>query len=262
MTNDETKIRQLLSRFMAGETTVEEEELISEWFLTHPDASSDLEPYRKMFAWFGDGMPEDGLDSITPAADESAASDNQADDGSLGNAAIVPIRHHLWLRAASVAAVIALSATLLFLSKPWGGHHGMPETASTTTLPADSLRETKAVSDSIPTQPSESQATEQLPKADNPKQTKRTRPVRRGYYRHKFSPAPPATLLAVNDSTAAEGERMVDETLAKMEAEEKQIFRQVDINTAMSDYILTAILIDEADADATVVNEANDDELY
>lgn len=54
MTKD---IRQLLGKFMDGETTVDEERYISEWFRSHPDVDGDLADYRVMFGWFDDGMP-------------------------------------------------------------------------------------------------------------------------------------------------------------------------------------------------------------
>lgn len=57
MNKDEHKIRQLIDRFMAGKTTVDEEQLIGEWFQNHPNAAPDLEPYRLMFDYFEQGMP-------------------------------------------------------------------------------------------------------------------------------------------------------------------------------------------------------------
>lgn len=54
MTKD---IRQLLRKFMDGETTVDEERYISKWFRSHPDVDGDLADYRTMFGWFDDGMP-------------------------------------------------------------------------------------------------------------------------------------------------------------------------------------------------------------
>lgn len=42
MNEKEKDIRQLLDRFMAGETSLEEETLLGEWFRLHPDVSDDL----------------------------------------------------------------------------------------------------------------------------------------------------------------------------------------------------------------------------
>jgi len=51
------KIREMLERFMAGETTVDEEKQMSRYFREHPIVDDDLEPYRQMFKYFDAGMP-------------------------------------------------------------------------------------------------------------------------------------------------------------------------------------------------------------
>ena len=57
MNEKEKDIRQLLDRFMAGETSLEEEALLGEWFRQHPDVSDDLKEYQMMFGYFDEGMP-------------------------------------------------------------------------------------------------------------------------------------------------------------------------------------------------------------
>lgn len=57
MTNDKNTIRALLDRFMAGETSREEERRLAQWFESHPRVDDDLEPYRLMFVYFDEGMP-------------------------------------------------------------------------------------------------------------------------------------------------------------------------------------------------------------
>lgn len=49
-------IEQLIKRFMDGQTTVEEESRIAEYFRTH-DVEDEWKAYKDMFAWFDDGMP-------------------------------------------------------------------------------------------------------------------------------------------------------------------------------------------------------------
>lgn len=44
---------------MVGETSLEEEALIGEWFRKHPDVSDDLKEYQMMFGYFDEGMPLD-----------------------------------------------------------------------------------------------------------------------------------------------------------------------------------------------------------
>lgn len=52
----EKNIEQLIKRFMDGQTTVEEESRIAEYFRTH-DVEDEWKAYKDMFAWFDDGMP-------------------------------------------------------------------------------------------------------------------------------------------------------------------------------------------------------------
>lgn len=55
-------IKKLIERFMAGLTTVEEEDRIAEYFRTH-DVSGQWRKYKEMFSWFDKGMPTE--DSVT-----------------------------------------------------------------------------------------------------------------------------------------------------------------------------------------------------
>ena len=64
---NEKQIRQLLTRFMEGQTTVEEEQEIARWFAARSEVAPDLEDYRQMFAYFDAGMPEEDV-AVTPVA--------------------------------------------------------------------------------------------------------------------------------------------------------------------------------------------------
>ncbi|MBO5061803.1 MAG: hypothetical protein J6C31_04190 [Prevotella sp.] len=55
MTDKDIKI--LLERFMAGLTSVEEEQTLAGYFRTH-DVCDEWKAYKEMFAWFDRGMPE------------------------------------------------------------------------------------------------------------------------------------------------------------------------------------------------------------
>ncbi len=109
MINDELIIRQLLDKFMDGQTTVDDERRIAEWFRSHKQVSPDLEDYRTMFAWFDEGMPLDD------SGDMALAEEGKAE----------PPLHTLriWLRA--VAAVAAAVAIVLMMTLV-GGHEGTP----------------------------------------------------------------------------------------------------------------------------------------
>ncbi len=47
----------LLERFMDGETTLEEERLLGEYFQAHQDIPAEWKEYQQMFSWFDQGMP-------------------------------------------------------------------------------------------------------------------------------------------------------------------------------------------------------------
>ncbi len=52
----EQDIHKLIERFMAGLTSIEEERYIADYLRTH-EVDGDLLPYKRMFAWFDEGMP-------------------------------------------------------------------------------------------------------------------------------------------------------------------------------------------------------------
>ena len=51
------QIQQLIDKYMNGQTTVDEEQLIARYFRSATDLPDDLQPYRDMFAYFDEGMP-------------------------------------------------------------------------------------------------------------------------------------------------------------------------------------------------------------
>jgi hypothetical protein len=52
--NDKQEIAQLLSKFMAGETSVAEEQMLAQYFRTH-EVGEDWVEYKEMFALFDSG---------------------------------------------------------------------------------------------------------------------------------------------------------------------------------------------------------------
>lgn len=55
MNYDKQYIEQLLNRFLEGESTIAEEEILARYFATHT-VDSEWEPYKQMFAYFESGM--------------------------------------------------------------------------------------------------------------------------------------------------------------------------------------------------------------
>ncbi len=182
------EIKQLIDRYMNGQTTVDEEQLLARYFRSATDLPDDLQPYRDMFAYFDEGMPLGAL----PYFDEGMPLGALPEfDGSAGQAetrvapdsskVVAPRRRSLhmaawWSGAAAVAAAVAL---LLIIHRP--------------SAPVQPIASAVVVSDTCST--STGVEAEQNVVTDSVKlkpQPQRRRPsVRRRYYL-----APPKTYLA------------------------------------------------------------------
>lgn len=109
MNNEKEHISNLLERFMNGESTLAEEELLSRYFATH-EVDAEWEPYKQMFAYFDSGM----TDEAQPAAAKEAEQAPQPN--------VVRLR---WLRVAAAAVVALLLATGLW--HLFGGSNELPQ---------------------------------------------------------------------------------------------------------------------------------------
>ena len=109
MNNEKEHISNLLERFMNGESTLAEEELLSRYFATH-EVDAEWEPYKQMFAYFDSGM----ADEAQPAAAKEAEQAPQPN--------VVRLK---WLRVAAAAVVALLLATGLW--HLFGGSNELPQ---------------------------------------------------------------------------------------------------------------------------------------
>lgn len=170
------EIKQLIDRYMNGQTTVDEEQLLARYFRNATDVPDSLKPYRDMFAYFDEGMPLGALPEFDGSAGQ--AETRVAPDSSK---VVAPRRHSLrmaawWSGAVAVAAAVAL---LLIMHRP--------------SVPVQPIASAVVVSDTCST--STGVEAEQNVVTDSVKlkpQPQRRRPsVRRRYYI-----APPKTYLA------------------------------------------------------------------
>ena len=175
------EIKQLIDRYMNGQTTVDEEQLLARYFRNATDVPDSLKPYRDMFAYFDEGMPLGALPEFDGSAGQ-AATRVAPDDSNV----VAPRRRSLriaawWGGAAAVAAAVAL---LLIMHRP--------------SAPVQPIASAAVVSDTCST--STGVEAEQNVVTDSVKlkpQPQRRRPsVRRRYYL-----APPKTYLAHAAST-------------------------------------------------------------
>lgn len=96
---NEKQIRQLLTRFMEGQTTVEEKQEIARWFAARREVAPDLEDYRQMFAYFDAGMPEEDV-AVTPVTAGGSSS----------------VARSIALRVAMIAAACVAVAVVMTLA--------------------------------------------------------------------------------------------------------------------------------------------------
>ena len=227
MNEKEKDIRLLLNRFMAGETTLEEEALLGEWFRLHPDVSDDLKEYQMMFGYFDEGMP---LDHEAEEHVENAHPKAKAR------------MRRLWL-SLSVAASIAL---LIGFAIPWVGRQTEHRDDSkmtqldgrTTQEDADSavVHEEKS-SDANLSMP------EKIKKSGDFVSPKTRKHKQRKYRQHLFAPAPPKLWIAQNiatDSLLTEPEKLADEHLREMEAQQNEMFFKLYLVDALQTQSLNA----------------------
>ena len=175
------QIQQLIDKYMNGQTTVDEEQLIARYFRTATDVPDTLKPYRDMFAYFDEGMPLGTLPEFDGSAEQAEARTVHHSSN-----AVAPRRRSLriaawWSGAVAVAAAVAL---LLIMHRP--------------SSPVQPIASAVVVSDTCST--STGVEAEQNVVTDSVKlkpQPQRRRPsVRRRYYI-----APPKTYLAYAAAT-------------------------------------------------------------
>lgn len=158
---NEKQIRQLLVRFMEGQTTVEEEQEIARWFATRSEVAPDLEDYWQMFAYFDAGMPEEDV-AVTPVAAGGSPS----------------VARSIALRVAMIAAACVAVAVVMTLA------------LSPSSPSADSMQIAAVPVDTVS---GAATAVPSVPKADSVKSEK---PKARRYHKYMYTPAPPHPLYA------------------------------------------------------------------
>lgn len=235
MNEKEKDIRLLLDRFMAGETSLEEEALLGEWFRQHPDVSDDLKEYRMMFGYFDEGMP------LNHEAEKHVADAHPKAKARM---------RRLWLpigMAASIALLFVLAIPrigqqtgLQIGQQP--GHQDDSKMAQldgrTTPEDADSaaVHEEKSTDADL--------SMPEKIKRSGDSVSPKTRKHKSGKYRqHLFTPAPPKLWIAQNivtDSLLAEPEKLADEHLREMEAQQNEMFFKLYLVDALQTQSLNA----------------------
>ena len=227
MNEKEKDIRLLLDRFMAGETSLEEEALIGEWFRKHPDVSDDLKEYQMMFGYFDEGMPLD-----------HQAEKHVADAHPTTKARM----RRLWLPIGMAASIALLFVLAIPRIGQQPGHQDDSKMAQLDGRTNQEHTDSAAVHEEKSTDANLSMP-EKIKRSGDSLSPK-TRKHKSGKYRqHLFTPAPPKLWIAQNivtDSLLAEPEKLADEHLREMEAQQNEMFFKLYLVDALQTQSLNA----------------------
>ena len=227
MNEKEKDIRLLLNRFMAGETTLEEEALLGEWFRQHPDVSDDLKEYQLMFGYFDEGMPLD------------YEAENHVEDAHPKTKARM---RRLWLPIGMAASIALLFVIAIPRIGQQIGHQADSKMAQldgrTTHEDVDSavVHEEKSTDANL-------SMPEKVKKSGDFVSPQTRKHKQRKYRQHLFAPAPPKLWIAQNiatDSLLAEPEKLADEHLCEMEAQQNEMFFKLYLINALQTQALNA----------------------
>ena len=229
---NEKDIRLLLNRFMAGETTLEEEALLGEWFRQHPNVSDDLKEYQMMFGYFDEGMP---LDHEPEKLLEHEAEKREED--------IRPKAKNRMRRFGlpiSIAASIALLITFAVprIGQQIGQQAGHLDDSKIAQLDGCAARDDtdSAVVQKEKTPDANLSMPEKVKKSGDSVSPKTRMRKPRKYRQHKFAPAPPKLWIAqsiATDSLLAEPEMLADAHLREMEAQQNEMFFKLYLVNAL-----------------------------
>lgn len=227
MNEKEKDIRLLLDRFMAGETSLEEETLLGEWFRQHPDVSDDLKEYQLMFGYFDEGMPLD------------YEAENHVEDAHPKTKARM---RRLWLPIGMAASI----ALLIGFAIPWVGrqmgHQDDSKMAQLDGSTAQDDADSAVVHEEKSTDANLSMP-EKIKKSGDSVSPKTRKHKQRQYRQHLFAPASPKLWIAQNiatDSLLAEPEKLADAHLREMEIQQNEMFFKLYLVDALQTQSLNA----------------------
>ena len=238
MNEKEKDIRLLLNWFMAGETTLEEEALLREWFRQHPDVSDDLKEYQMMFGYFDEGMP---LEHEAEKCEENVVHPKTSRT-SMSKARM----RRLWLpisMAASIALLIAFAVPRI--GKQIGQQAGHQDDSKIAQLDGSTAQDDtdSAVVQKEKTPDADLSMPEKIKKSGDSVSPKTRKHKQRKYRQHLFAPAPPKLWIAQNiatDSLLAEPEKLADAHLREMETQQNEMFFKLYLVDALQTQSLNA----------------------
>lgn len=213
-------IKTLIDKFMDGRTSLEEERMLEEYFRKEKNIPEELQPYRKMFAYFEGGMKDDGLlggegepQSLQPVQETLPTGHEDASAFASRRDKTVFLRRLIAV-AASVAVLIAVAFHIAD-----GGDEAVPVAGTENVAQA-------AVADTITAD------TDTMRNAGGQQET--TKPARRTPRKYRYKPAPPEHLLAtahsaaIADSVSRTASQLAEAELRKVEYEQQYMLNLIN----------------------------------
>lgn len=183
---DKQEIAHLLDKFMAGETTLNEEQTLATYFRTH-EVDEEWKEYKEMFALFDNGQVEA---PCSPPTRDELRDNLSLPIGGSRRANHIP----LWPLAAVVAACILLLLVVRFSQEP---EEGQPVVAEVIEPEAIKQRKPQPVPQPIVEEKKEEVLAEVQP---TPQPAKKRRKV----VRKKSTPIEPSAMETTNQAEKAE----------------------------------------------------------
>lgn len=203
-------IRKLIDKFMDGTSSLDEERILADYFRQETDIPADLEPYRKMFAYFDSGMADGTLlkgDEVVENVDNSSVESRRG-------GITVYLRRILYI-AASVAVLFIVAYNVI------GGDDNDAKSIAGLTPTTVSATDTDTVN----------VAADSIRNIDG--QQNDAAPVSRTPRKYRYKPAPPEVLTAklqtseLADSVDGTASRLAEAELRKVELEQQYMLNMI-----------------------------------
>lgn len=203
-------IRKLIDKFMDGTSSLDEERILADYFRQETDIPADLEPYRKMFAYFDGGMADGTLlkgDEVVENVDNSSVESRRG-------GITVYLRRILYI-AASVAVLFIVAYNVI------GGDDNDAKSIAGLTPTTVSATDTDTVN----------VAADSIRNIDG--QQNDAAPVSRTPRKYRYKPAPPEVLTAklqtseLADSVDGTASRLAEAELRKVELEQQYMLNMI-----------------------------------
>lgn len=224
-------IQKLIDKFMDGTSTLDKERLLGEYFRNEKDIPQELQPYRKMFAYFDKGMP---VGEGMLVGEDTAASEGMSQNGNNNR----PVRMAVLRRVLSVAAAVAVMFVVAY-NIIGGGD----DTAAVRNTERRFITQTVS-RDTLPASAADSTA--------NGDTRQESEPEQRQHKKYRYKPAPPEVMVADaaaarTDSIDGEARRLAEAELRKVEREQRYMQSLIQAVTLLNAADIAAVG-DEVDA--------------